>query len=219
MSTITEVQVSAGDFELGRLFEAGMGPDAVVRLETLVPVGDDTVPYFRVRTDRLETLLEAVREGSFVAGLRVVDDYGEESLLALDWEADRDRLFGGFRELEVSLLRAQGRSGVWTFELRFDDAAALGAFREYCGGVGIDPEVIRVYNPTSPGSALSYGVTRPQREALVLAGEWGYYDIPRRCTTADLAAAFGISDQAVSERLRRGTATLVRGTLSVGADE
>ena len=216
MSTIAEVRVSADDFELGGLFEAGTGPDAVVKLETLVPLGDDTVPYFRVRTDRLETLLGTVREGSIVDGLRVVDDYGEESLLALDWEANRDRLFGGFREPEVAVLSAHGRSGVWTFELRFEDAAALGAFREYCDGVDLDPEVVRVYDPTSPGSDLSYGLTGPQREALVLAVDRGYYDIPRRCTTAELAAAFDISDQAVSERLRRGIATLIERTLGAG---
>ncbi|WP_249361517.1 helix-turn-helix domain-containing protein [Haloterrigena sp. H1] len=31
----------------------------------------------------------------------------------------------------------------------------------------------------------------------------GYYDIPRGCTTAELADELGISDQAVTERLRR----------------
>ena len=178
MSTIAEVRVSAEVFELGRLFEAGTGPDAVVKLETLVPLGDHTVPYFRVRADRLERLLEAIREGSIVDGLRVVDDYGEENLLALDWEPDRDRLFEGFYELDVAVLSAHCRVGVWTFELRFEDD-----------------------------------------EALVLAVERGYYDIPRQCTTAQLAAVLGVSDQAVSERLRRGIATLVEGTLGDDAGE
>lgn len=85
--------------------------------------------------------------------------------------------------------------------------------------MGLDPEVIRVYDPTSPDVDLSYGVTGPQREALVLAVERGYYDVPRRCTTAELAATLGISDQAVSERLRRGTATLVERTLGDDAGE
>jgi hypothetical protein len=185
MSTIAEVRVSAEVFELGRLFKAGTGPDAVVKLETLVPLGDHTVPYFRVRADRLERLLEAIREGSIVDGLRVVDDYGEENLLALDWEPDRDRLepdrdrlFEGFYELDVAVLSAHCRVGVSTFELRFEDD-----------------------------------------EALVLAVERGYYDIPRQCTTAQLAAVLGVSDQAVSERLRRGIATLVERTFGDDAGE
>jgi predicted DNA binding protein len=62
-------------------------------------------------------------------------------------------------------------------------------------------------------------VTGPQREALVLAVERGYYDIPRRCSTAELAAVLGVSDQAVSERLRRGIATLVERTLGDDAGE
>jgi predicted DNA binding protein len=218
MSVITEVRVSANEFDLGRLFEAGLGPDAAVELEAVVPVGNRTVPYLQVSTDRIGPLLEAVRDGSIVDRVRVVDDYGEESLLALDWDADRDALFGALLAREVAILSARGRAGTWTFELRFEDASELEAFRESLAASGVDLDVARVYNPTSTGSDLSYGVTEPQREALSLAVERGYYEVPRRCTTAELGEAFGISDQAVSERLRRGVATLVEHTLGTGTE-
>jgi len=53
-------------------------------------------------------------------------------------------------------------------------------------------------------------LSEPQREALTLAVRRGYYDIPRGCTTAELADELGISDQAVTERLRRAIGTFGR---------
>jgi predicted DNA binding protein len=41
----------------------------------------------------------------------------------------------------------------------------------------------------------------------------GYYDIPRGCTTNELADDLGISDHAVTERLRRAIVMLVTYTL------
>lgn len=70
-----------------------------------------------------------------------------------------------------------------------------------------------MFSATRPDVGSGYGVTARQREALLLAVEWGYYAIPRETGTADLAARLGISKQSVTERLRRGTANLVRNTL------
>jgi len=41
----------------------------------------------------------------------------------------------------------------------------------------------------------------------------GYYDIPRGCTTAELADELGISDQATTERLRRAIGAFTRHAL------
>ena len=70
-----------------------------------------------------------------------------------------------------------------------------------------------MYNPTDPEAGPWYGLSEPQREALMLAVRMGYYDIPRGCTTEDLANELGISDQAVTERLRRAIGTFGRHTL------
>jgi predicted DNA binding protein len=49
----------------------------------------------------------------------------------------------------------------------------------------------------------------PQRETLVRAVQGGYYSIPRRLSTQDLAGEFEVSDQAITEGLCRGIVTLV----------
>jgi predicted DNA binding protein len=57
------------------------------------------------------------------------------------------------------------------------------------------------------------GLTDPQREALITAVENGYFDVPARATLESISEALGITSQAVSERLNRGTKTLVEATL------
>ncbi|MFC7019992.1 MULTISPECIES: helix-turn-helix domain-containing protein [Haloarcula] len=57
-------------------------------------------------------------------------------------------------------------------------------------------------------------LTAPQREALLLAYEMGYFDEPRAATLEDIAARLDISRQAVANRLRRGHRALIRKMLS-----
>ena len=64
-----------------------------------------------------------------------------------------------------------------------------------------------------------YGVTQLQRDTLMRAVQGGYYSIPRQMSTQDLADEFGISDQAVTERLRRAIVTLTENTLITVQEE
>lgn len=59
-------------------------------------------------------------------------------------------------------------------------------------------------------------MTDAQREALLAALTGGYFDVPRQTTIGALAATVGISPNAFSERLRRGTSNLVRSALANG---
>jgi predicted DNA binding protein len=46
----------------------------------------------------------------------------------------------------------------------------------------------------------------------------GYVDVPRECSMDDIAAELDISANAVSQRIRRGSANLVSHALTVGTD-
>ena len=109
------------------------------------------------------------------------------------------------------LLTGVGVNGRWSFRIRFPDRESFSCFRELLEGVDVDFDLERLADVTSP-----YGdvLTGPQREALKLALEAGYFEVPRRTTLSDLSKSLGVSDQAVSERLRRGQARLVRDFLT-----
>ncbi|PCR88747.1 helix-turn-helix domain-containing protein [Natrinema ejinorense] len=58
------------------------------------------------------------------------------------------------------------------------------------------------------------GLTDRQHEALRIAYERGYFDIPRQATLKDIAAELDISPSSVSERLRRAQTQLIEETVA-----
>lgn len=60
-----------------------------------------------------------------------------------------------------------------------------------------------------------FGVTTAQREALLAAFEAGYFAVPRETELKAVAEEVSISSQALSARLRRGQAALIRNTLAL----
>jgi len=107
----------------------------------------------------------------------------------------------------------------WTVTIRFDDHSELGRCYRACVADDVQVTVASVRGPTSleredPASEL----TQRQRRTFLEAYERGYFEVPRRIDLAELARALDVSDTAVSQRLRRGTATLVE-TVLLEADE
>lgn len=56
-------------------------------------------------------------------------------------------------------------------------------------------------------------LTSRQREVLQVAFERGYYDVPRRASTAELAAELDLDDSSVSEHLQRAERNLIAAVL------
>lgn len=211
MSVITEVRIPPSDFELGRILRHGDG--SVIELETLVPSGDRTVPLFWVYEPINEGFLDAIEHDPTVSSATAMDVFEDRTLFRLDWDASQDDLFKCLMDNEGQILGASGTPEGWDFELRFPDREAMSEFQTCCQNREISLKLVRVYNPTDPGAGPWYGLSEPQREALTLAVRLGYYDIPRGCTTEELANELEISDQAVTERLHRAIAAFVRHTL------
>ncbi|MFC7114757.1 helix-turn-helix domain-containing protein [Natronoarchaeum sp. GCM10025703] len=211
MSVIGEIRVASGDFELGQILTVEGG--ASIELESLVPIADAAVPLFWIHDRARESFVESVQEHPAVNEIKRVDVFEDKTLFTLDWDVNQDHLFGGMQEYDGQLLSAIGTPEEWEFRIRFPTHDALSSFTSHCKEAQISLEIVRVYNPTEPDVGPWYGLTDPQREAIELAVEMGYYDIPRGCTTKEVADELGISDQAVTERLRRAIVSLVSYTL------
>ena len=217
MSVIAHLRIPADSFELGRILD--LHEDSSIELEDMVPLGETAVPFFTVHETGNDALEAAVRDHPSVDELRTVSQHEDETLYALDWEVSRDLFFQGIFEADAHLLSARGTADTWEFELRFSDHERLSEFQEYCVDAHISLEVGRIYNPTRPGNGPWYGLTPLQRKTLVQAVQGGYYSIPRRTSTQDLATEFDISDQAVTERLRRAIVTLVENTIIAAMED
>lgn len=215
MSVIVELTLPAREFELGRILE--VEGEARIVLETMVPVGEKTAPFFRVYGGS-SSFEEAVRGEPSVSGVELLAVHEDEALYALEWDVSDDSFFQGIERHDATVLQSSGSKEAWGFELRFRDHDTLSSFNEYCQEHDLPITVLNIFNPTKPDSGPWFGLTPSQRTALIQAVEEGYYAIPRRISTQELASEFSISDQAMTERLRRGIGNLVKNTLFVSAE-
>jgi len=217
MSVIAEISIPATEFELGRIMN--LSGSETVELESLVPTADRAVPFFWVYDADFEAFERSITDRAGVEGIEKVDSYDDRVLYTFEWSVENDTVFRAVRAADAYILNATGTDSCWRFELRFPSHDALSRFQERCRSRGVGFEVLRVYNPSKPDLGPWFGLTERQREAIVLAVEEGYYDIPRNCTTVELAEELGISDQAVTERLRRAIVTLVTNTIVASAGD
>jgi len=94
----------------------------------------------------------------------------------------------------------------------FAHRAAFDEFREFWqrnGGFRLH-RLTRAGDPKPAGD----GLTDRQREALRIAYERGYFEIPRRTSLDDIAAELDISASSASERLRRAQTQLIEETVA-----
>lgn len=213
MAVIADMDFSPESFELGRILRVGEG--VRVEIESMVPLGESIIPYIWIYDSHRDGFGASVKGHPSVESFTVQEVHDDRTLYALEWRASRDLVIEGIKEVGAQLLEATGTERRWRFELRFPSHDALSQFQEYCSSAEIDVEVVRIFNPTKPDTGPWYGLSVPQREALMMAAAEGYYEIPKQISTNELGKRLGISDQAVTERLRRGTSTLLEHTVMV----
>lgn len=212
MSVIATVGVSADDFMLGATLSAN--PNLRLRLERVVPVGNAFVPYVWASGDDVEAIRAGLEAEEDVESFRVVDSADGEVLVRVEWAASVDGLLDVLAETDGTILEAVGEDGRWRFDLRLDDHTELTRFYRGCSGRDIALDLQAIHNPGVPQKhGPGFDLTDAQREALEMALAEGYFDVPRGINLLELADRLGVSDSAVSQRLRRGTRKLLRATL------
>lgn len=204
MTVIADYTVAARALALGRAAAEG----TQVELVQLLDSGPAPLAYFWTWGGSEESFERALAEQEAVEGLRLVDDAADRQLYRGEYRLAGDTLLKGIVEYDGVVLEAQGDGEEWEMLLRFPDSDAFREFQR----TAVDEEVATVdsvYGGADPARSTNTELTRRQRETLITAYRQGYFDIPRKITLVDLAEELGISDQAVSERLRRGEAKLV----------
>jgi hypothetical protein len=84
------------------------------------------------------------------------------------------------------------------------------AFLEGIDSVGVHYKILLLsdlnFSPISPLNQL----TEKQRDVLITAYRMGYYDVPRRGSSQDIAKKLGLVDSTVVEHLRKAEQRLIR---------
>lgn len=209
MASIAEFTLPADAFPLGSVF-SGL-PEVTVHLERVVPGTDRVAPYFWVRGADRESVLDQFADHPGVRDIRAVDRVNGDHLLRCEWVPEHAGVFDALASEDVALLSAVGTADAWTFELRGESREAIARFQAHCHDHGFPVELTELHALRSVGA--DDALTDPQREALALAYDNGYFDSPRQATLAELAADLDITQQALGSRLQRATRRLVERAL------
>lgn len=213
MSVIATIEVPADDFTLGGV----LTPDSSIRirLERIIPMGNSFMPYVWISNESLEGLAETLEQEADITSVQELDTVNGETLVRIVWAENIDGFVTAIMQSDGKILNAIAEHETWTFQLRFDTHDDLTAFYHHCVDAGIPVDLQSVHNPGLPQAAgLGLGLTDAQRETLLYALEAGYFEVPRRVNLTDLSEDLGVSDTAISQRLRRGISSLLRVTLS-----
>ncbi|MFC7154739.1 bacterio-opsin activator domain-containing protein [Halomarina halobia] len=214
MATVTRAKIPAREFALYQTLREV--PGAEFECERLVESGDGTVmPLIWARGADRETLREAFERDPSVSDVSLLGEFDDELLYRMHWIDQVYLVFQMVTTLEATVIDAYGDEQWWYLRILFPDRDALSRTNDLCESRGLTFEVVRVREMRGDPVGR-FGLTREQYEALTMACDRGYFEVPRRTGLDVLADDLDISHQALSERLRRGTDVLVQETLLVG---
>lgn len=215
MSTIAEIRFPAEEFALAETLATV--PD--VEFETVRVVAHETdrvLPLVWAQTDEtFESLEGALADDPSVENLSRLATLPEERLYRMDWVADIKTIIHILLERDGIVLSASGWSESWHLRILFPDRDSLSGARDFAADNGLTFDLRKVTD-LNEGRGSQFALTEAQHQTLVTAYDRGYYEIPQDVTLNELAEEFGVSPQAVSQRLHRSYRNLIENALVIG---
>lgn len=216
MSVIGNFTVPAEAFALATAFEAV--PEMTVEGDRLASHSTmEVLPFLWVTGGEAETLREALEADAAVESTTVADDTDEGVLFRTQWSEEFRGLVDRMVDHHAAITHAKGAEGSWTLRLRFAEESMISEFQSYFVERGHDFEVHSLRRPDGVRQS-ELGLTADQRDALATAVRLGYFGVPRETSAEELGEELGISANAASERVRRGTETLIESALLLEGD-
>lgn len=211
---MSEIRIPAEEFALHETFLDA--PEARFEVQRVVAHDSGQVmPFVWATADNLEALEAALDGDDTVEDVVRLSEFDDEWLYRMQWVGRIDLVAHALLEHDATVFEAIGTHDDWHLRLFFPDREGLSSTSDFAADRSLSMNVEKVYE-LSQGERDHYGLTDEQHETLVAAFEDGYYEFPHGVTTEDLGERFGISAQAVADRLRRGHGNLVEETIVVG---
>ena len=212
MSVIVEFSLSSPRLNLHAATTTA--PDVTLDVESVDVAHDGEVKTVAwAEGGDLDDFDEAFREDPTTAAVRLLDDLPGRRLYSYRNSSGSElTLYTDWLELGAAQLNCECRDGSWQLRVRFPDRDALAQFQSICQAEDVEFTLHRIYGE-SGGDTLD-PLTDAQREALSVALDVGYLDVPRTAELSAVADEVSVSEQSASERLRRATRNLAADALA-----
>jgi len=215
MSTIADVTIPIETIPPGPALATTNTHIEVVKQIPLHSSDEGSKQYFRVRESAdLDAFETAVHADHRVASLTAIDRTASQPLYHIEWTRPPPCPALYRDDLLIECMSASPAG--WVSRVRANDHEALRALQGEVRDAGVHLNIGRLDQAADGPASDPYNLTPKQRAVLVTAIEEGYFSIPRETTVIEIAAKFDISDQAVSERLRRTLRNLTQATILAG---
>ncbi|WP_241430399.1 helix-turn-helix domain-containing protein [Halococcus salifodinae] len=216
MATIAEFSIPATEFALRETLERR--PNMVFEVDRVVAnATDSVVPYVTATQGEFEGLTSLLETDETVEEVELLADTEEECLYRMEWTQEARIVGYMVVEQGATVENATAKNGQWYLRVLFPERKGLQAVDEYARESGYSLNLTQIYGIDAREQAR-FELTDEQRDALVMAVENGYYQVPRDVSQEDLADELDISHQALSERLRRATENMAKNALRIEED-
>ena len=164
-----------------------------------------------VSSPHIKEFERGLKSDETVSGYDVLDEYSTgETLYQIQLsETGRESwivpLLG---EYGGTLVEGKRLRDQWSIHLRFPDHASL---QDFIDDYRSRPRIsihIKKLGRENVSDGYAGELTQTQYETLYVACKRGYFEIPRRASLDSLSEELDVSDNAISERLRRAQSTL-----------
>lgn len=188
------------DAEIGVVSDAGTDPN-------------HEVYFFWVEAPEYDPVEAAFEADPTVASYELVLTSSERRTYRIEYAEGATLISPVINRLGGLILESRSHRNGWLLTILFQDHATIHEFNEYVNDADFRVDVFELRQAGSSDDRRQFGLTDRQAEALVCAYVHGYFDNPRQVSLAELGSMLGISETAVSGRLRRGSARLTEAVI------
>ncbi|ELY60609.1 helix-turn-helix domain-containing protein [Natronolimnohabitans innermongolicus] len=210
MGFIAEVHLVHDELALAATIENR--PETTFRYEYATSSDEQRYLFCSAFSDDHEAIESAMASDPTVSAPTRIAAFENRTIYRVVLETDLEVVPDRCGECGLFVFAITSAERGWSTRVYLPDRDALTAFRAWCRDRGVSFRVTQLYD-TSISDSGTFHLTEQQHEILMMAYYGGYFDIPRGMTQDDLAERLGISDSAVSQRLRRATAELIAATV------
>jgi predicted DNA binding protein len=179
-------------------------PEATFRLLTGLATDEQAIELGEIVGKNVEAAAEAVETHPAVEEYESLFRGSDRSLAR--YTTEKSGLYAFLRDAslppEYPIVVEDGR---FEFEMTAS-REQFEAIRDGLDAAGFDYELLSLVGSETPAGLL----TDRQREVLDTAIQLGYFEVPRECTLAEVAAELGIDKSTASGILRRGEGLVVK---------